>query len=190
MVICAACWSLELWQRELAVYVSVIIQSTGQNIGPPRANVYPVLPFSSIKKKKNPCNFSGIWDVWYIRKWNLINSGVSSMLPLCRSQIQLFSGWSHESLVSVRTENAENSHVHFQSSLDLMLLFLSVPCFVMSFLFLLWPFHVNSNCWYLFQSCNFIFDSQTPPFRWNEYMMKYYILNSTFARERVWFSIL
>jgi hypothetical protein len=138
MVICAACWSLELWQRELAVYVSVIIQSTGQNIVPPRANVYPVLPFSSIKKK-NPCNFSGIWDVWYIRKWNLINSGVSSMLPLCRSQIQLFSGWSHESLVSVRTENAENSHVHFQSSLDLMLLFLSVPCFVMSFLFLLWP---------------------------------------------------
>jgi hypothetical protein len=49
------------------------------------------------KKKKDPCNFSGIWDVWYIRKWNLINSGVSSMMPLCRSQIQLFSGWSHES---------------------------------------------------------------------------------------------
>ena len=97
MVICAACWSLELWQRELAVYVSVIIQSTGQNIVPPRVNVYPVLAFSSMKKNKDPCNFSGIWVVWYIWKWNLINSGVSSMLPLCRSQIQMFSGWSHES---------------------------------------------------------------------------------------------
>jgi len=44
--------------------------------------------------KADPRNFSGIWDVWYVINWNLINSGVSSM-ALCRSQILLFSGCSH-----------------------------------------------------------------------------------------------